>query len=96
MLGGFRDIVYATAETLGPTTRKYQDWFNENSEDIQALLDENIASTEHTQKTQKSTSKKTALSNIRHTVQWKLREMQDSWLSSEADEIQSYDDRHDV
>ena len=35
-----RDIVYAAAsDMLGPTIRKHQDWFNNNS-CIQALLEE--------------------------------------------------------
>ena len=74
---------------------KHQDCFGENSEDIQALLGENIASTERMATTQ-STSKKSASSNIRHTVQWKLRVTQDFWLSRKTDEIRSSDDTHDM
>ena len=36
---------------------------------------------------------KTACSNISKTVQTRLRDMQDSWLSKKADEIQSFSDR---
>ena len=40
-------------------------------------------------------SKKDALRSIRNTVQLHLREMQDSWLSARADEIQGYADKND-
>ena len=41
-------------------------------------------------------SKKDALRSIRRTVKLKLREMQGSWLSARADEIQSYADQNDM
>jgi hypothetical protein len=35
-----REMIYNTAtEVLGPTTRKQNDWFDENSDDIKKLLD---------------------------------------------------------
>ena len=42
------------------------------------------------------TTKKDALRNIRSTVQFKLREIQDSWLSARADEIQGYVEKNDM
>ena len=37
----FRDTVHKTAlEHLGPTTRRNQDWFDENDEEMQLLLAE--------------------------------------------------------
>ena len=49
----FRDAVYSTAyEHLGPATRRNQDWFDGNDEEIQALLSEkNISGSEHTRTT---------------------------------------------
>ena len=44
---------------------------------------------------QSSAAKKTAFTNIRRTVQTRLRKMQDSWLAAKADEIQKYADIHD-
>ena len=41
-------------------------------------------------------AKKAAFTNMRSTVQAKLRSMKDSWLSAKADEIQGYADRHDT
>ena len=43
-----------------------------------------------------STAKKDALRNMRSTIQLKLRQMKDSWLSNKADEIQGYADRNDM
>ena len=41
-------------------------------------------------------TKKDTLRNIHSTVQLKLCEMQDSWLSMRADEIQGYADKNDM
>ena len=43
-----------------------------------------------------SVSSKTTYSNIYKTVQTRLRDMQDSWLSKKADEIQSFAGRKDM
>ena len=43
-----------------------------------------------------SVSNKAAYSNMCKTVQTRLRDMQDSWLSSKVDEIQSFADRKDM
>ena len=37
----FRDTVHSLAmDSLGPVSRKHQDWFDENDEEIQGLLEE--------------------------------------------------------
>ena len=43
-----------------------------------------------------SVSKKAAYNNICKTVQNRLRDMQDSWLSKKAEEIQPFADRKDM
>ena len=43
-----------------------------------------------------SVSKKAAYNNICKTVQNRLRDIQDSWLSKKAEEIQSFADRKDM
>lgn len=89
----FRDIVYSTSLThLGQNTRKHQDWFDENDEAIQKLLDEKRQVHRDFQHDTSSASKKAAFKSIKSKVQAKLREMQDSWLSNKADEIQKYAD----
>ena len=85
----FRDMVYSSAmNSLGPVSRKHQDWFDENDEEIQGLLEEKHQKHKAYLSDTSSVSNKAAYSNICKTVQTRLRDMQDSWLSSKADEIQ--------
>ncbi|KAF7242044.1 Craniofacial development protein 2 [Varanus komodoensis] len=93
----FRDIVHSSAlKVLGPSHRKQQDWFDENDEEIKALLAEKHRLHRAHQNDLLSTAKKNAFNSARRTVQSKLRKMQDSWLSAKADEIQTFADRNDA
>ncbi|KAL8597031.1 hypothetical protein ACOMHN_050129 [Nucella lapillus] len=93
----FRDAVHSAAlETLGPATRHHQDWFDENDSEIHALLEDKRRLLRVHQNNPSSVAKKAAFTNMRNTVQAKLRSMQDSWLSAKAEEIQGYADRHDT
>ena len=92
-----RDKIHDTAfQLLGPTTRKNQDWFDENDEEIKEMLAEKNRLHRIYQLDRSSAAKKTAFTNIRRTVQSRLRKMQDSWLAAKADEIQKYADTHDT
>ena len=94
----FRDTIHASAlETIGPTTRKHQDWFDENNDSIKQLLELKHQPHRALINDPTSISKKVAFNNIKRKVQQDLRQMQDVWLSAKADEIQSYAyaDRHD-
>ena len=45
----FRDTVHSSAmDSLGPVSRKHQDWFDENDDEIQRLLEEKHQNTRHT------------------------------------------------
>ena len=91
-----RDKIHDTAfQLLGPTTRNNQDWFDENDEEINEMLAEKNRLHRIYQLDQSSAAKNTAFTNIRRTVQTRLRKMQDSWLAAKADEIQKYADTHD-
>uniref|UniRef100_A0A8C5PLD5 Reverse transcriptase n=1 Tax=Leptobrachium leishanense TaxID=445787 RepID=A0A8C5PLD5_9ANUR len=93
----FRDIVHSSAlKVLGPSHRKQQDWFDENDDEIKALLAEKHCLHRAYQNDASSIAKKNAFNNIRRTIQSKLRKMQDSWLSAKADEIQEFADRNDA
>ena len=83
-------------DSLGPISWKYQDWFDENEEEIQGLLEEKHQKHKAYLSDTSSVSNKAAYSTICKTVQTRLRHMQDSWLSSKADEIQSFADRKDM
>ena len=86
----FRDTVHSSAmDSLGPVSHKHQDWFDENDEEIQGLLEEKHEKHKTYLSDTSSVSNKAAYSNICKTVQTRLRDMQDSWLSSKADEVSS-------
>ena len=67
-----------------------------NDKAIQRLLEEKHQKQKAYLSDTSSVSSKTAYSNIHKTVQARLRDMQDSWLSKKADEIQSFADRKDI
>ena len=81
---------------LRPVSSKHQDWFCENDEEIQGLLEEKYQKHKAYLSDASSVTNKAAYSNICKTVHTKLWDMQDSWLSSKADEIQSFADRKDM
>ena len=92
-----RDAVYAAAsDVVGPTTRKHQDWFDDNNSRIQTLLEQKHRLHRALLNDPSSTSKKEAFSAARRTVQSELRRMQDEWLSEQADAIQAYAERKDM
>ena len=84
----FRDTVHSSAmDSLGPLSRKHQDWFDENGKELQGLLEEKQQKQKAYLRNTNSVSSKTAYSNICKIVQTRLRDMQDSWLSKTADQI---------
>ncbi|KAI8501811.1 hypothetical protein Bbelb_202230 [Branchiostoma belcheri] len=92
-----KEVLYNTARShLGLQTRKHQDWFDENDEDIQKLLDEKHAAYRAFQQANRSDAKKALYNASKAKVQAKLREMQDSWLSHKADEIQMFADSNNT
>ena len=74
----FQNVVYSSAATIiGHPSRKHQDWFDENDEEIKSLLEENRRLHKTHQYETSSVSKKAAYSDNCKTVQNKLSEMQD-------------------
>ena len=68
---------------------------DENNEEIKAMLAEKNRLHRIYQLDQSSAAKKTAFTNIRRTVQTRLREMHDSWFAAKSDGIQKYAYTHD-
>ena len=91
-----KTVLSSAASTLGHPSHKHQDWFDENDDEIQRLLEEKHRLLKAHQDDTSSVSKKAAYSNICKTVQTKLRDMQDSWLRKKTEEIQSFADRKDM
>ncbi|CAI9716503.1 Hypothetical predicted protein [Octopus vulgaris] len=88
-------MLYDTAmECLGPSTKKHKDWFDENCVEVKQLLEEKHCVYKAHFTDPKSVSKKDRLWIVRSKIQTKLRQMQDSWLSSKADMIQGFADRN--
>ena len=93
----FHKTVHSSAATtLGHPSRNHQDWFDENDDEIQRLLEEKYCLRKGHQDDTCSVSKKAAYSNICKTVQTKLRDMQDSRLRKKTEENQSFADRKDM
>ena len=87
----FQKVVHSSAATtIGHPSRKHQDWFDENDEEIKLILEEKHCLHKAYQDDTSSVSKKAAYNNICKAVQNRLREMQGSWLNKKAKEIQSF------
>ena len=72
----FRDTVHFSAMGfLGPVSRKHQDWFDENDEEIQGLLEEKHQKHKAYLSDTSPVSSKTAYSSVCKTVQTRLRGM---------------------
>ena len=66
----FRDTVHSSAkDSLGPVSRKHQNWFGENDEEVQGLLEEKHEKHKAYLSNTSSVSNKAAYSNICKTVQ---------------------------
>ena len=83
-------------DSLGPVSHKHQGRFDENDKEIQGIIEEKHQKHNAYLRNTSSVSSKTAYSNICKLVQTRLRDMQDSWLSKKADEMQSFADRKDM
>ena len=78
-------------EYLGPFTRMHKDCV-----EIQQLLEKNHRVYKSHLEDPKSIFKIDTLRNVRSALQTKLRQMQDTWLSKKADEIQQFSDRNNM
>ena len=87
-----RTAFTSSVDTLGHASCKHQDWIDENDEDSQGLLEDK----HRLYKDTSSVSKKGAYNNICETVQSRLKNSQDSCLSKNAEEIQSFADETDT
>ena len=92
-----RATIYATASAVvGPSTRKHQDWFDENNSRIKALLEEKRRLYRALLNDPSSSSKKNAFNSAKRTAQFELRRMQDEWFRQKAVAIQAYADKKDM
>ncbi|XP_076047325.1 uncharacterized protein LOC143028848 [Oratosquilla oratoria] len=91
-----RDAIYtATSSVVGSTTRKHQNWFDNNCH-IQSLLKEKHRLQKALLNDPSFASKKRAFNPSKRTTQSELPHMQDTWLTEMDNEIQTYTDRNDL
>ena len=90
-----KDLLYSTAlHHLSHNVCKHQNWFNENNNEIQKLLDNKYWAHQAFQNDTSPQSKKDVYSAVHCKAQLHLRKLQDMWFSQKADEIQSFTDSH--
>ena len=91
-----KSTVLQTAEdTLGFSSRKHQDWFDENDQEIQKLLKEKRSAHQTYLANPSCPQRKAAFRRACSTLQRKLRVMQDTWWSDLAQKTQMYADQGD-
>ena len=87
---GQKAVHSSASTTIGHLPHKHQNWFDENDGEIKLLLDEKHCLHKAHQDATSSVSKNAAYRKNCKTVQKRLRDMQDFWLSKKAEEIQSF------
>ena len=86
-----KTVLYETAaEVAGFSTRKHQDWFDENDTEIQELLKLKRACHEKLLTSPEDQTAKAAYRAACHNLQSKLRVMENSWWLSLAEKTQLY------
>ena len=84
--------VYKTSvDTLGHTTRKHQDWFDENDGEILSLLEERRR-THDAFLSQQTRNRKLRYTQAKSKLQKKLRAIQNAWWDKKANELQQLSD----
>ena len=80
--------VYETSiDTLEHTTRKHQDWFDENDAEILSLLEDRRRAHD-TFLSQQTRNRKLRYTKAKSKLQKKLRAMQNAWWDKKAAELQ--------
>ena len=93
----FKTAVNETATAvLGPKAKTHQDWFDENNEQIQTIVQEKNKAFAEWQNDPSSNPKKERFKSLQARVQKDLRQMQDSWWSNKAEEVQRYADTNNT
>ena len=84
------------ADTLGFSKRRNQDWFDENSPDIQTLLKEKYSLHNSLLENPHSHRLKNRYKSIKAEIQRRLRLMENEWWLKKAQEIQGYADTNNI
>ena len=85
-----------TAEVVGLSTRKHQDWFDEADKEIQELLEKKGFWHNHLLAKPDDQTAKAAYKTACSTLQAKVRTMQNDWWTGLAKRTQWYADQGDM
>ena len=92
-----KTILHETsAEVVGLSTRKHQDWFDEADKEIQELLEKKRSCHNHLLAKLGNQAAQAAYKTACSTLQAKLRTMQNDWWTGLAERPQGYADMGDV
>ena len=93
----FRNATYsAAADVLGFVKRKHQDWFDENDQEIQVLLDDMHEAHRKFIADKTSSANRTAYLEIKRVTQKRLRAMKNSWWEEKAAALQDAADTNNT
>ena len=85
-----------TAEIVGLSTRKHQNWFDEADKEIQELLEKKCSCHNRLLAKPDGQAARAAYKTACSTLQAKLRTMQNDWWTGFAERIQCYADMGDL
>ena len=85
-------IIQTAKEVLGPKEKVHQDWFDENDEAVQSLLNSRRKAYINLQNNPSSSKLMDKFKECQSQTQRELRSMQDRWWEKKADELQSFAD----
>ena len=82
-------------EILGFRTRNHKDWFDQNDAEIKELLAKKNKAYDTWLSHPNSAILKTTLQSLKREAQAKLREMENTWWTNQAKELQDLADKND-
>jgi len=84
------------AESLGFSSKRHQDWFDDQRHDILSLLHEKNDAHDALLRNPNSASLRQRWKELRNKVQTDLRQMENKWWTQKAEEIQRFADTNDT
>lgn len=92
-----KEVIHSTCqETLGYRVKKHQDWFDENDDEIQSLIDKKRKAFAMWRTDINSVEKKTTFQTAKAEVQRRTRIIKNEWWQAKAREIQHLADTNNT
>ena len=79
-------------EVVGHKKKKHQDWFDENDEELQHLVDQKRQAYQQLHNNPNSTTVQAKYRDLKRTVQCRIREIKNDWWRAKAEELQNLSD----